>query len=136
MLTELNRVARKYLILVEPDFMNAPRIQQKRMKTLGYIGALLQPLSLLGLAPIEVRPILNNSNVNNRASIFVIPMDRRNLDLAPQDPATWIDPIMGEELTPFGSGLGTSKGLWFPTLMGIPFLRSSDAKIVNSNQIF
>ena len=126
LLTELARVARRGMVLIEPDWDNASAEQRERMNRLGYIESIPRAARDAGLTEPRVIPFRHSLNPLNSSAAFVFV----NLQQAPSRPhpsGAWVDPVEHESLSPFGGGLRTGSGRWFPCLAGIPFLRPSDA---------
>jgi ubiquinone/menaquinone biosynthesis C-methylase UbiE len=126
-LKELSRIARKYVILVEPDFNNASHAQKVRMKELSYIGSLDSAVAKSGLRLIQTIPIKNNFNPLNCASVYILKVDTE--EQKSNTRLQWVDPIFHDKLHEYEGGLRNPEGLWFPVLRGIPFLRADDAKL-------
>jgi ubiquinone/menaquinone biosynthesis C-methylase UbiE len=125
--SELARVSRKNLILIEPDWDKAQNNQRQRMRNLGYITSLRPIFGLLNLKIIDEISI-TNVNEENKATAFVL--EKNNLpETDVFEPGVFVDPIYRESLHEYGTGLRSEFGLWFPILNGIPFLRSSDVKL-------
>jgi hypothetical protein len=128
-LSELNRVAKSMIILIEPDFKNSDINQKTRMQKLGFIGDLDPHIDKLGLETIDFRRIEHNGNALNKAGIWFL----KPTKFVPDKPLDfpnrfWVDPITKSDLTPNNDGLATDEGIWFPVVRGIPFLRPKDAK--------
>jgi SAM-dependent methyltransferase len=132
LLKELSRVSREYIFLIEPDYGIASTEQRNRMDSLGYVNNLDTAIVSSDFNLIEKVPILNNQNLQNQASIFVLKKERNRHDSsAMQENLNWADPIFNEELVAFQlGGLCNRIGLWFPELNRIPFLKTSDAQFV------
>ena len=131
LLTELGRVARKFLFLVEPDFQRAHEAQKQRMKSLNYIRNLEQTIDSCGFQLLEKIPIKNNSNLENKASMFVVDCSSGEKLTSEDHPKTklkWVDPLFHEQLTEYEGGMTNHFGLWFPVIRGIPLLRESDTQ--------
>ena len=128
-LSELKRVAKSMIILIEPDFKNADTHQKTRMQKLGFIGDLDPYISQLGLEIVDFRRIENNGNPLNKAGIwFLKPTDfvtDKGCDLSNR---FWVDPLTKADLNPNRDGLASDEGFWYPISGGIPFLRPQDAK--------
>lgn len=123
LLAEMGRVARIGLLLIEPDYEIATQAQRERMTRLGFVRDIRGAAAEAGLHIIHDYPLPVNDNHDNPASVFVMEPNYR-----PERGAfAWCDPIEGEQLMPFGGGLRSPMGLWFPVLGGIPFLREHDA---------
>ena len=125
LLTELARVARRGMVLIEPDWDNSSAKQRDRMHRLGYIESIPQAARHAGLTKPTVIPFRHSLNPLNSSAAFIFTGQSR-----PSQPlhcGLWVDPIEHEPLSPFGGGLRTGSGRWFPCLADIPFLRPSDA---------
>ncbi len=137
-LSELARVTKNYLFLVEPDFESASKAQKDRMESLNYIGSLGTSIVKSGLKVVQKTPIINNSNAMNKASVFVLKKNRVNDDSREKNELRfgldrlWVDPVLREPLRNFSTGLINNSGLWYPILNGIPFLRPTDTQLVLS----
>ena len=131
LLTELGRVAREFLFLVEPDFQRAHEVQKERMKSLNYIRNLEQTIDACGFQLLEKIPIINNLNLDNEASMFVVDCSTGEKLTSQDNPKTklgWVDPLFYEQLTEYEGGLTNHFGLWYPVIRGIPLLRESDTQ--------
>lgn len=123
---ELARVAKKYVILIEPDFDSASNDQKTRMQRLSYIGSLNDAIKASKLTIVDRISLRNNSNPLNCASVYILKTDAKKEES--RELAGWVDPIFHAELTKFEGGLRNQEGLWYPILREIPFLRQEDAK--------
>ena len=126
-LKELARVAKKQVILIEPDFDNASNEQKSRMQRFSYIGSLNEAIGASGLTLIDKIPLSYNVNPLNCASIYILKTDIEKQSSA--ELTRWVDPIFHSELAKYEGGVRNSQGLWFPVLKRIPFLRQEDAKL-------
>lgn len=127
-LQELYRVTRNTTILVEPDFLTASKDQKNRMISLGYIGGLEKPIFDSGFS-IEAKFVMeNNSNDLNRASVYLLSTNKTQKQTNPDRFTSWVDPSTKDKLFEFGSGFRTERGIWYPQLNDIAFLRKSDSK--------
>ena len=70
-LRELWRVARRYLILFEPDYDRASKLGKKRMRRLGYVTNLRRHIAALEYPLAEYRPFVTG-NALNPTSVFCI----------------------------------------------------------------
>ena len=123
LLAEMARVARKGVLLIEPDWQLADARQRDRMARLGFVRSIRQSAQKAGLTLMHDYPLQHNANPDNPASVLVFTPARPRTSGAP----IWQDPVDGEPLLPFGGGLRTAGGLFYPMLDGIPFLRRRDA---------
>lgn len=123
LLAEMSRVARKGVLLIEPDWEIADDAQRARMTRLGFVRGLREAAEQAGLTLMHDYPLQDDANSDNPASVLVLVPARRR----PVNPGTWRDPVDGEALLPYGGGLRTPGGLFYPVLDGIPFLRRRDA---------
>jgi hypothetical protein len=131
-LSEMARVTKKYLILVEPDYLHGSTEQKERMRSLNYIGDLREFFYKAGLNLLSSTQLRNNPNPLNQASIFLLekfetpkwqPMGGR---------LSWVDPIFKTQGKIMGNGIRFNSGLWHPILDDIPFLRVSDGKLTHN----
>lgn len=131
LIKELGRVARKHLFLVEPDFENSSLAQQNRMRDLNYISNLDEAIKNCGFKVIEKKPILNNSNPINVATIRIVDVSQ----FKPNEKINWphwVDPIFLDPLETEVFGSKSKKGLWYPHYHDIPLLRKSDTQYLLS----
>jgi len=135
LLSELSRVARRYLVLVEPDYEIAGEEQKHRMDTLNYVRGLENSAEILGLRRVAKSAMVNNSNKLNAASIWIFEKNVENSE-GLSNP-NWVDPIFHLPLEKFECGLRNELGLWFPSIRDIPLLRAGDEKfLLNPRLIF
>lgn len=113
LVSELKRVTKRYIFLIEPDFKSASAKQKMRIKQFGYIRNLDMVIEKNVLNILERVPIKNNSNKLNAAAITVI--EKANFGVQKSD-LIWVDLIYRDRLNPFMSGLRTSVGLWYPAV--------------------
>lgn len=131
-LSEMARVTNKYLILVEPDYLNGSSEQKERMKSLNYIGDLREFFYEAGLNLLSSTKLRNNPNPLNQASIFLLEKFEALRSEAVENQLPWVDPIFKAQGKVLGSGIRFDSGLWHPVLNGIPFLRISDGKLTHN----
>jgi hypothetical protein len=133
MIKELGRVTKKFIFLVEPDYVRANSIQQARMESLNYVRNLEEAIQECGFLLVKKVPIQNNFNLENCASIFVIdtvPSNGNEFLANTRRDIMWVDPVLKDDLATFESGLISEVGLWYPVIRGIPLLRESDAQLI------
>jgi hypothetical protein len=126
LLTELFRVARKYLILFEPYYEGASSAAQARMRSLGYVRNLEGVVRELGGHLIDCQPLPAASNNLNKTHCFVIAPPQRSSLHPPVERFYFASPISSAPLLDIeASGfLGSSKALiGYPVVCGIPLLR-------------
>jgi len=131
-LNELSRVGKKYIILIEPDYLMASQEQRTRMESLQYIGDLRPFFTNAGLKLIKYYELENSTNPMNRSSLFVLEKLQGYPSKHNQERIDWVDPADKSKGRIFGSGLRFKSGLWYPVLQGIPFLRIFDGKHTHS----
>jgi ubiquinone/menaquinone biosynthesis C-methylase UbiE len=123
-LSELLRVARKHLVMIEPSYELASAEARARMDRLGYVRGLPKTLIRLGHPARLIERWRHNSNPLNEATLVVV-------DKAPTD--TRIDPRFVSPIS--GCDLIERKDCWhcpedghaFPIIAGIPCLTVENA---------
>jgi hypothetical protein len=130
--SELSRVAKKFVILVEPDYLEATPQQQIRMQSLNYIGDLRPFFPNNNLELVSYRGLSNFINPLNKSCLFVLKKKLGDPHPRTEAELSWVDPINKVKGTDFGGGIRFQTGLWYPRLFGIPFLRTSDGKFTHS----
>jgi hypothetical protein len=129
-LTELVRVANKYIFLVEPTFSAASDEQKRRMIELGYAVRLETEIHQNNsISLVEKRLVKNSRNVLNKSAIYVL---KKNSILESKNFPNWVDPIMLEPLVKVETGMQTDRGIFVPTYNNIPLLRISDCNLLFS----
>ena len=126
LLSEMVRVSKKYIILVEPDFETASSPQKERMQKLNYIQDLRPVFRRLGLEIVLEQNMETFSNPLNQSCVFVL---EKKIETDPQaklSEISWVDPIFLENGVDYFGGRYFPSGHWYPVLQGIPFLRASD----------
>jgi ubiquinone/menaquinone biosynthesis C-methylase UbiE len=86
-LSELVRVSTKGLLLIEPDFLLANKLQKKRMKKFGYITQIEKKLNELKLNYRKI-PLKNVLNKKNKSSAYVVILKKKNSKVNLADPIT------------------------------------------------
>jgi hypothetical protein len=90
-LAELLRVARRYLILIEPSYELGSSESQARMQRLGYVRDLPQVLKSLGHAPLKVERWGIDLNLENPAALIIIDKAEKRVETPPR----FMSPISG-----------------------------------------
>lgn len=103
------------------------------MQRFSYIGSLKDAIDASGLTIIDRVPLLNNSNLFNCASDYILKTDTDKESC--KELARWVDPIFRGELVKQEGSLRNSEGLWYPVLREIPFFRQEDAKFVLNPEV-
>lgn len=133
LVSELARVSARYVVMIEPDFESASQEQQTRMNQFGYVKGLERAIAGANLDILEKVHIEENSNPANRASMWICEKrslpekgelpERENSKQAPR----WLDPISLKPLEYDGSWFRSQDGICYPTMDGLPLLRTVDA---------
>jgi ubiquinone/menaquinone biosynthesis C-methylase UbiE len=124
-ITELLRVSRMGLVLLEPDYENSSNVQKARMDKLGYIRGLRNVLADFDVE-VQSIPVKFNTNKSNIPSIFVV----RKRTIQPAQNICYVDPINHFSLTNIdGYYFSEEQGLLYPIVKGIPNFDSSTAII-------
>ena len=119
-LRELHRVARRFVVLLEPSYEMASDEGRARMDRLGYCRGLPDVAAGLGFDVIEHRPIESVSNVLNPTQVLVISKG----DGRPQSGTEYACPQYRVPLEEFEDGFYSPEALAvYPRLGGIPCLR-------------
>lgn len=123
-LQELYRVAKKYVIMLEPDYDNAAIEGKERMTRHGYVRHLAMHAKELGYNVVENRLFEVCINPLNPTGLTVI----RKQD-SPNDVVhDYICPISKTSLTQYENVLFSSEsGLMYPIIDGVPCLLDSNA---------
>jgi ubiquinone/menaquinone biosynthesis C-methylase UbiE/uncharacterized protein YbaR (Trm112 family) len=130
MLSELLRVARRHLVLVEPSYEFATHEARARMERLGYVRGLPERLKRMGYAPTRVERCPYNSNPLNEAALIVV--DKPHAAVGEAKPPTFISPISGRELVPRPDcWFCPQDGHAFPVIAGIPCLLVDNSVLVS-----
>lgn len=133
-LKELYRVARKYLVLVEPCYELATAEGQDRMENNGYIKKLYEHAVNLGYNIKLHRAMEKNLNALNPTSILIIEKDAR---FPCEDTFYWSCPITKTPLEKVnGSYFSNESLLAYPIIQEIPCLLSSNAVVTTKMKEF
>lgn len=126
-LLEMARVARKYIVCLEPAYDLADSEAKKRMETHGYIKNLYDTALSLGFKIIEHRLFDVYSNPLNPTGLTIIELNQV-LDAQPSNPL--ICPITKTEIMLNKGHYFTEKGLLvYPVIDGVPCLLEDNAII-------
>ena len=132
-LSELLRVARRHLVMIEPSYEFASPEGKLRMDRLGYVRGLPEMLKRIGHAPRIVKPWPLSGNPLNPASLIIV--DKPN-DAAVQPPK-FISPISGGNLTLRSDcWFCPDDGHAFPFIARIPCLTISSAILASKLNSF
>jgi len=126
-LRELSRVAKKYIVLLEPDYCRASKVAQSRMEKHNYVKDLAGAAKQLGLKIFIDEPFSISQNELNPTGLLVIEVDSK-LDNKPE----FICPISKVPLKKFENVYTNSScGLLYPLIDNVPCL-TIDAAIVGT----
>jgi ubiquinone/menaquinone biosynthesis C-methylase UbiE len=116
---ELYRVAKKYLVLLEPTYEFASTEGQKRMQANGYVQNLEKTIKELGYDLIDYKPFEVVSNSLNPTGLYII--KKRNEDK--KELVKFCCPIAKDNLLEYDDHFFSKKSLIsYPKIMGIPCL--------------
>ena len=132
-LTELLRVARKHVVMIEPSYEFASAEGRTRMDRLGYARGLPSTLRRLGYPARVVERWLHNSNPLNQAALIVVDKFPAGSGGQPR----FVSPVSGCDLV-------ERKDCWFcpedghafPILAGIPCLTIENAILASKLDVF
>lgn len=135
LLSELLRVTKKYLILIEPDYDLFSAEQKDRMNQHGYIKHLRHHLSELGAHVIHYEPWELDSYHLNSASIIIVEKSNAVSDFFRED--YFCSPISHQPVVNVLDGWFCEEdGYLFPSINNIPvFLRKNAILISHYNNI-
>ena len=127
-LSELLRVARKHLVMIEPSYEFASAEARARMDRLGYVRGLPEALKRLGHPAGRVERWPHNSNPLNEAALIVVDKAAARTGIEPR----FVSPISGRDLI-------ERKDCWFcpedghafPIIAGIPCLTVENAVLAS-----
>ncbi len=123
-LSELLRVARRNLVMIEPSYETASPEARARMDRLGYVRGLPEALVRLGHPARRIEPWPHNSNPLNQAALIVVDKKPAGGATAPR----FVSPVSGRDLVERAdSWFCPDDGHAFPVIAGIPCLTLESA---------
>lgn len=126
-LTELMRITRKYLILLEPAYEYASEEGKKRMKKHGFITNLYQTAIDMELDVIEHRLFNISVNQLNPTGLIIIKTSNESVKA---NNSTLICPITKTKIVKHGNAYYSKDGfLIYPIIDKVPCLRKENAVI-------
>lgn len=131
-LRELMRVTRQVLVMVEPIYELASKEAQLRMRQHGYVKGLKQVVEDLGFSVSDYRLLDFCSNPLNPSGVIVIEKNAGRGGAVGKEVA-WRCPLTKTMLAAYPQGFFSPEaGLLYPTLDGIPLLRSNHAVVASA----
>ena len=132
-LSELLRVAARYLVIVEPSYELASAEARARMDRLGYVRDLPGTLKRLGYPAKRLERWPHNSNPLNEAAMIVVEKSGEATRAEP----SFISPVGGEKLIERADCLfSPDDGHAFPIIAGIPCLTIESAILASKLSAF
>jgi ubiquinone/menaquinone biosynthesis C-methylase UbiE len=126
-LSELLRVARKHVVMVEPSYELASATARERMEKFGYARGLPEVLKRLG-HPARVERWPHNANPLNEAALIVVDKAAAGVQNEPR----FVSPISGRNLVERKDcWLCPDDGHAFPIIAGIPCLTTDNAVLAS-----
>jgi uncharacterized protein YbaR (Trm112 family) len=123
-LSELYRVARKYLVMVEPSYELAHESARKRMELHGYCRGLVEHAQTLGFDILEHTTFPISLNPENPAAVTILKKDAQ----CEQPESVLACPIFKLPLREESGALYSPEALSvYPIVGGIPCLRDTNA---------
>jgi SAM-dependent methyltransferase len=123
-LSELLRVARRNLVMIEPSYETASVEAKARMDRLGYVRGLPDVLVRLGHPARRIEAWAHNSNPLNPAALIVVDKKAAAGRTAPR----FVSPVSGRDLVERAdSWFCPDDGHAFPVIAGIPCLTVESA---------
>jgi len=127
-LSELLRVARKHVVMVEPSFELASAKARERMEKFGYARGLPDVLKRLGHPARLVERWPHNANPLNEAALIVVDKAAAGIQNEPR----FVSPISGRNLVERKDcWLCPDDGHAFPIIAGIPCLTTDNAVLAS-----
>jgi SAM-dependent methyltransferase len=127
-LSELLRVARRYLVMVEPSYEFASVEGRARMDRLGYVRRLPDTLARLGHPARRIERWKLNSNPLNEAALIVVEKSPAESAAEPN----FVSPVSGGKLVKRPDCLFCPEdGHAFPIVAGIPCLAIENAVLAS-----
>jgi hypothetical protein len=125
LLSELFRVARKYLVLFEPYYEGATPSAQERMRHFGYVRNLKYYISELGGVLVDCLPLSVTAKADNMTHCFIIRVPEKVSSGLSSDPLLYACPRTGHVLDVYRPDfIASSEGLvGYPSICAIPLLR-------------
>ena len=132
-LSELLRVAARYLVIVEPSYELASAEARARMDRLGYVRDLPATLKRLGHPAKRLERWPHNCNPLNEAALIVVEKSGEATKAEP----SFISPVGGEKLVERADCLfSPDDGHAFPIIAGIPCLTIENAILASKLDAF
>jgi ubiquinone/menaquinone biosynthesis C-methylase UbiE len=133
-LTELLRVARRHLVLVEPSYEFASAQARRRMERLGYVRGIPEALQRLGQPAGRIERFPYNSNALNEAALIIV---EKHGTQSQGGPPAFTSPVSGRALFEHRDcWYCRDDGHAFPVIAGIPCLTVEHAILVSKLQQF
>jgi ubiquinone/menaquinone biosynthesis C-methylase UbiE/uncharacterized protein YbaR (Trm112 family) len=124
-LQEIYRIARKYIILLEPCFELAKQKARERMKSHGYITELQKTIKNLGYKVLEFRLFDFAANELNPTGLTII---EKNTDSVERVESPVCCPVTKAKLNEYNDTFYCEESLLaYPKLLGIPCLLAENA---------
>lgn len=128
-ITELLRVARKAVVLVEPIYELAPQEAQKRMVEHGYVRGLKATAERLGANVADYRLLDLCSNILNPSGVVLITKHGYS---SKNEGVGWQCPLTGAPLVDHGDFFYAEQtGIAYPVLRGVPLLRAEHSVVAS-----
>jgi len=132
-ISELLRVARRTVVLVEPIYELAGDDAKKRMKNHGYVKNLKKTAEYLGVKVLEYKLLEHIANPLNPSGVIVIEKSVQNNGKLGNTKINYQDPISGMRLIKLRDVYYSKKaGIAYPIIRNIPVLIAANA-VVASN---
>lgn len=131
-ITELVRVARKWVVLLEPAYEFAEAEAKSRMEKHGYVKNIAKTISELGFKLVRSEPFPISSNPLNPTGLYLIDV---NADAGSQVDFKYRCPVAHVCMQPFKDVFFARESmLAYPVLDGVPYLLASHAVLASKYQ--
>lgn len=132
-ITELLRVAKKWVVLVEPIFELASEAAQNRMLQHGYVRGLKDQAESLGAEVVEYRLLDVTSNPLNPSGVLLIKKSNSDCDGPEKGELKWSCPVTSAILKRQPEFFYAEEvGIAYPVLGGVPMLRPEHAIVASA----
>lgn len=133
LLEELYRIAKKYIILLEPDYERADIKSKRRMDKHGYVKGLSKVAKEKNWHIIADEPFGISLNPANPTGLLVIQKDRKTTDIFEEIP--YCCPVTHIEMKKVGNAYFAPQSmLAYPIVNDIPLLRKENVVLASKMQ--
>lgn len=134
-ISELMRIARRAVVLIEPIYELADEQGKARMSEHGYVKGLKATAEQLGAKVVDYRLLDYTGNPLNPSGVVLI--EKSGEQASVTTVVRWRCPLTHTQLTVDRAGYYSTKtGVVYPVLAGIPMLQASNAIVASAFEQF